>query len=304
MPGQFTAFIVFGIIALAVFGARFAIGDATTRIWVGIGAGAVGAFALLMLLLSSLTLVGTKDIGVVTSFGRPTGSLSNGIHVKAPWERVTSLDAAVQTDSFTQGGKDRYDCVTVRVARQATACVDVSIKWQIRQAAADSLFQNYRGFDRIRDALVTRELRQAINNQFSAYDPLAINANGDPAQASLTELAVKVQDQLRSQIGDQIDVQNVIIPVMHFDNDTQSRINALQAQVAQTRIAQQAKLTAQAQAEANQALAASVSNDPGVLQSKCLDLMQEALNKGQNIQPLAFQCLPTGTSATATIPVK
>jgi hypothetical protein len=38
-------------------------------------------------------------------------------------------------------------------------------------------------------------------------------------------------------------------------------------------------ITAQAQSAANQALAASVSTDPNVLVSKCLDLLSEAVNR-------------------------
>ena len=47
--------------------------------------------SLVLLLLSSLTVVGTRRIGVVTSFGKPNGTYSNGIHLKKPWEKVPIL---------------------------------------------------------------------------------------------------------------------------------------------------------------------------------------------------------------------
>ncbi len=98
---------------------------------------------------------------------------------------------------------------------------------------------------------------------------------------------------MRAQIGSQVQVLSVFVPVMHFDTATQSRLNALQAQVAQTRIAEQAIKTAQAQAAANAALAASVSTDNNVLVSKCLDVLAEMVNKGQTV-PAGFSCWPGG----------
>ena len=88
----------------------------------------------------------------------------------------------------------------------------------------------------------------------------------------------------------------LIIPVVHFDENTQSKVNALLAQVAQTRIAEQAVITAEQQALANQTLAESVSKDPNVLVSKCMDLLNEMVSKGQSI-PIGFSCWPGGGSS-------
>ena len=51
-------------------------------------------------------------------------------------------------------------------------------------------------------------------------------------------------------------------------------VNAFNSEVANTRIAEQRKLTAEKEAEANRVLSASVSNDPNVLVSKCLDIVK------------------------------
>lgn len=317
MPGLLIASIVLGVIVLLLLTGRLVVhkpdaNDTSSsaqeerafRTGLAVVAGIGSVIIVLLLLFASLAFVGTKDIGVKTAFGKPVGSLSNGIHFKAPWEKVTTIDDAVQIENYTAGPNDDGDCITVRIARQATACVDTSIKWQIKQSAGDALFRNYRNFDKIRDSLVKRNLQQAVNAHFGNYDPLGIDTNGDSTQVSLTDLSTAVQKQMATEIGDQIDVISVIIPVLHFDGDTQNRINSLQAQVAQTRIAQQAEKTAAAQAAANQALAASVSNAPGVLESKCLDLLQEALNKGQQIQPLAFQCFGSSNGSGAVVTVK
>jgi hypothetical protein len=83
------------------------------------------------------------------------------------------------------------------------------------------------------------------------------NAEGANVQALGDDVATK----LRSKVGDQIEILNVIVPLINYDEATQSRINALNVEKANTRIAEQRAQTAQAEARANEILAASVSND-------------------------------------------
>jgi regulator of protease activity HflC (stomatin/prohibitin superfamily) len=280
--------------------------------WGGYGAVAIG---VLIAILSCVTTVGTKNVGVLTTFGRPTGYLQNGLHWKAPWENVTELNDAVQTDTYASdggaGGRQQQGatatCINVRIARQGTACVNVSIRWQIRPTGVDYLFRNYKDNDAITDNLVLRDLQSAMNEAFSTYDPLGIDQNGLSTNSPLNaasgpSLSSQVHTQMVNEIGSWIDVQTVSIPLLNFDNATQDKINQLQQQVAATRVATQAQLTAQAQAAANQALAASVSNDPNVLTDKCLNILKEAVDKGQAL-PAGFSCF-AGSSATIAVPAK
>ena len=298
MPALFgfaVLLLVVAVLALLAAVASRVMGPGSSPVPGLVAAGAV-VLGLVCMLVSSYTAIGTQDIGVVTSFGKPVDALSNGVHFIAPWRKVTTLDGAIQTDSHTNESKD---CVKVRIAHQATACVDVSIRWQIRLTAADALFRSYRQFDHIRDSLVTRDLTSAMNDQFETYDVLAINAQGVSTAPPASAIADRVLKEMQTKSGDQIDVLSVIIPVMHFDDSTQGRINALQAQIAQTRIAEQAEQTAIAQASANRALAASVSRDPNVLVSRCYDLLAEAINKGYPL-PAGFSCV--GGSAAVVVP--
>jgi regulator of protease activity HflC (stomatin/prohibitin superfamily) len=271
--------------------------------------------AAVCLFFASVATVSTKNLGVLTTFGRPSGYLSNGFHWKAPWADVTELNDAVQTDTYASDGGSTgklqggavATCINVRIARQATACVNVSIRWQIKESGVDYLFRNYRGNATIQDNVVLRDLQQAMNEKFTAYDPLGIDANGNSTNEPLSavgkaSLSSDVQQQMAAEIGQYIDVQSVIIPLLNFDSATQDRINQLQQQVALTRIAQQAQQTAIAQAAANKALATSVSDDPNVLVSKCLDILQDAVSKGQAL-PAGFSCFGSG-GATVAVPSK
>jgi regulator of protease activity HflC (stomatin/prohibitin superfamily) len=254
-----------------------------------------GVLAVVCLFFSSAVIVSTKNVGIETSFGRPVGSMSNGFHFIAPWDMVTEMDAAIQTDNHVKDGAT-FACITVRIAHQATACVDASIRWRIEEDAADSLFRDYRDFDNVRDSLVTRDLNAALNAAFEDYDPLAIDGKGNSTSPTLESLSQEVLTRMQEEIHEQITVLSVIIPVIHYDDNTQQKVNALLAQVAQTRIAEQSVVTAEQQALANRTLAESVSKDPNVLVSKCVDLLAEMVSKGQQI-PIGFSCWPGGGSS-------
>src|SRR5215471_2475790 len=64
--------------------------------------------------VSSCTAVSTKNVGIETSFGATKGELSNGLHLKAPWYKVTEMNAAIQTDSYT----GNTTCLPARIANQ------------------------------------------------------------------------------------------------------------------------------------------------------------------------------------------
>ncbi|AWB92715.1 SPFH domain-containing protein [Aeromicrobium chenweiae] len=302
MSGTFVLTLLFLVVALGLLVASGAVQPTVKR---ALRLAAFGAFALtaICLVLSTFTVVPTRDIGIVTSFGKPVGNLDNGIHAKLPWEKVKTLDGAIQTDSYLERNSD--GCTEIRIGNESTACVDNSIRWRIKLEAGETLYQDYRDMDNIRRSLVTRELTAALNEVLSDYNPLSQiqDDTENPAGPNLNEFSRQVADRLRAQVGDQIDVKNVIIPLIHFDKPTQGKINLYQAEVANTRIAQQREKTATAQARANEKLKSSVSNNPNVLVSQCLDTFSEMVKEGQAI-PIGFSCWPGGAASSVVIPQK
>jgi regulator of protease activity HflC (stomatin/prohibitin superfamily) len=277
--------VIVSVIALLIRATSKNPAGRTTALRIGVVA---GGLAILVLILGSTTIVSTRNIGVVTTFGRPGATLSNGLHVKAPWQSVTEMNGTIQIDNHTGEA-----ATTVRLGNNSTANVDNSVRWRIQPAAADELFLDYREFDNVRDNLVTRELKAALNEVFSDFDPLAPeNSDGANVQA----LGDQVAEKLRKKVGGQIEIINVIVPLVNYDQATQDRINALNVEKANTRVAEQRAKTAAAEAKANEILAASVTNDPNVLVSKCLDAAREA-----HISPLG--CWPN-TTAVPTVPAR
>jgi len=289
------ALLIAGILALVALFA-IAAGWLAEERGAVLGGGAVMMLAILIVGFDSFTIVSTRNVGVVTEFGRPVGTLSNGIHLVAPWKRVNELSGVIHTDSQV-GGWNNGKCdngTAVRLANNSTACVDNTIRWRIVPEAGDTLFRDYQNDNNIKDSLVTRELNAVLNGVFATYNPLDPSAANGP---NLADLSKTVTDQLKEKVKPQIDVQNVIISLVHFDAQTQEKINGLQAQIANTRIAEESKRTATSQAEANRILADSVRGD-GVNTARCLELV----NSGKQL-PVGFQCFPA-SGLPMSIPVR
>jgi regulator of protease activity HflC (stomatin/prohibitin superfamily) len=300
MSWQMIAFIVLAsIAALTLVGmVGFTFFDATTPedrrsgFLRGLGSSvAVFSAGVLFLLGGCFTIVGTRQIAIQTIFGRPTGTaLNNGLHGKMPWTITHEMDGAIQIDKYVNENNNDQRIV-VRLGNSSTARADASIRWQIKQEAATELFQQYKTFDNVRTNLVERNLAVALNEVFAGYDPL------DPQNldhSPLPTLAKKAVDILRKEVGSQVDIYDINVPTIAYDQGTEDKINQLNQQRAQTSIASEAQKTADAQAKANEVISKSISNDPNVVTMNCIN---SAIAK--NISPLG--CWP-GSSVMPTIP--
>lgn len=227
-----------------------------------LGAGALTGLFLLCLICSTATVVSTRNVGIVTTMGRPNGELSNGFHVVAPWQDVTEMDGAIQLQKF-----EGDHSMEVRLGNNSTAKANVTIQWRLDPRSAPSLFLDYRSFKNIEENLVDKELGVAMNTELAKFDPLAPgNSDGAP----LVDISTNVQRDVQTAVGHRIEIQRVFVPLLSYDPATQDRINALNVEKANTRVAEQAKKTAEAQSEANKILAATVSNDPNVISNNCI----------------------------------
>lgn len=262
----------------------------------------IGAIALLVLAIlcgisSSWRKVGTKEEGIGLVYGSTHGRYGPGPHFTWPWVTIKEMDAAIQTDSFIAN-----DCIQVRIANQQTGCVDLSFQWRIKKEAVDTLYQNYRSFDHVRDALVTRRLGAAVNEVLAHYNPLAsITLTKGSTTPTYADLDRQVSDLMRTQVGARgIHVISTVIKLIHYDPATQARINQLQQQVAQTAIAVQEKETNIEKAKANNKLSASVDTSPNVLVSRCLDTLEQMVKNSQDV-PAGFSCWPGGSNLSGVI---
>jgi len=151
----------------------------------------------------------------------------------------------------------------VRLGNQSTALADVSIRpGNSSSPRPPELFQQYKTFDNVRVNLIERNLSVALNEVFAAFNPL------DPQNldvSPLPSLAKRAADIMRQDVGGQVDIFDVNVPTIQYDQGTEDKINQLNQQRAQTSIAVEAQKTAEAQAKANEILSRSISNDPMLL---------------------------------------
>src|SRR3954452_4566076 len=82
------------LVALAIF---FAGSSMRIKPLVGLVPLALG---LVIVAVSATTIIQAKNVGVLTTFGKPSGSLDAGLHFKMPWQKVTELDGTKITNKY------------------------------------------------------------------------------------------------------------------------------------------------------------------------------------------------------------
>ncbi|MGO2326318.1 SPFH domain-containing protein [Glutamicibacter arilaitensis] len=224
--------------------------------------------SLIVMAIACTTIVQPRTVGVKVALGKPTSVVSNGFHLKWPWEKVEKLDGSVQNDVYTGDS-----AIPVRLGNNGRADVDASIQWQLKTDDAMDVFLDYRTFEGIQSNLVDRNFRASLNEVMATYDPLEYGDSASGGQ-DLEGLAKSVQEKMQAKVKTQIEIRSVTLPIINFDEPTQNRINELQAETAKTRVAQQRKQTSTAEAEANKILERSLTNE--TLTSKCLDIVAES----------------------------
>lgn len=237
--------------------------EITTR---AAGSGAL-ALGVIMIALASTVAVPARTVGVVTAFGKPTGTLSNGLHLVKPWEDVEKMDASLQTNRYTGDS-----AIGVRLANQSEAKADASIQWQLREEDAEQMYLDYREFERIHNDLVDREFRASVNAVLASYNPLDAEAIAKGG-IDLNEFADDIKKDMQKRMGKSVEVRSVALPIIDYDEDTQRKIDQLQSEVANTRAAEQSKKTAKEIAEANEIMRRSLSDE--VLSQRCIEAAEK-----------------------------
>lgn len=250
--------------------------------------------------LTTFTTVEAKNVGVLTTFGKPSDrNLSAGAHLKAPWQKVTELDGTIQTDEY----RGDEGCIYVRIGDGSRSCVTLTNRWQIVDEQADVIFGDYRSddpTDSLRKAVVSTQLKAATQEVLAGYNPVAelevVEGSNAAAASELSfapdygQISADIKKAMESRPGsDLITIEDITVSYVSLSPSTQGTIDDFIAAVGQTRIAAQQKSTAVERKAANDTLASSVTND-GVLVSRCLDIVEQAVEQGYPFNG-AWSCL-------------
>ena len=243
----------------------------------------VGVLALVLVawLACSITTVGANTWSVRTSFGKPTGVIGSGLHFVAPWSTGTDFSSANQFVRFRgdgKGGEDESDepCITVRLARQATACVDGVVSYTQPSTHVQQLFLTWKTELRVRLLLVLQNTQQALNTELGSYDPLA---NAEQDADALARLSKAAEENLRNRLGSLFDGITIQLSNMDYDDTTESNIRNVQAAIAKTRVAMQDKLTADQIAAANKTISDSLKGDSVTAYYRCVEMLAATLKE-------------------------
>lgn len=185
---------------------------------------------IIFTITASANTVPTRNVGIVTSFNKPTGEVTGpGLKWVAPWKSIDDWDAS--RNSFDHRGKS---CVTVRITGLQNACVEVLIEWTTDQRRAPEQWASYkRDFNNFVAKRVEPNLVGAVNDAFADHDPLA-NVDGKTGQVLAPDtkpFVAEVKSNVEARIGADVDVHTVVIGFIRYDAETQKSIEAFQQKV-------------------------------------------------------------------------
>ncbi len=272
---------------------------ARLRRWVAGTAAAFIALGVACVAASAYDRVDIRNVGILTSFGRPQTVHDAGPWWHAPWKRVDELSEAYQQQSFesnsyqdaeqgkTSNSNDSGPAVLVRLGNNSNAYVVENLQWRLKSGAALRLFQDYGGsnvFGTIQNSIVDKQAQAILSRVFAGFNPqqqVAVNDNlptvpGLPpiqtvalVQPDLVGMANTVKKGLQAAVGNDVEIQYVNIPRIFYDPNTQAVIDGFNTKVQETKNAIQDANTALARKQANDTIAQSVQN-PLVVVAQCI----------------------------------
>lgn len=238
-------------------------------VWIGIVILAVAS-----LVGSSFTVIKPQTVGIEVQFGKPIRSLSNGLHLKSPLSTVEKLDGTVKNLGFNDPDKVENVNLEVRLASGAMAYPKANIEYRLMSEDAMQLFLDYRTEENIRLNTIQRDMEAITSDVFSSYDPLGKDTLKAGEEARINSMRKEITERMLEETGSSVEIRSITMPMVAYDTTTQDRINELQTEIAKTRVAEQKKSTAEAEARSNNVLSDSLSKE--ILTSKCLDIIKES----------------------------
>lgn len=267
---------------------RSALTWARRSTWLGVVIG------LILVALTVVVQVPVRNVGAVDAFGRPVGTKSNGIGVTWPWESVTIYDATVQTLVMEGDGKDEKPRQNVRIMNgTATAGMDVVVEWRIDPTVdIQTLHKDWRNFESLEARVVKPRLATSLNAVFETYDPLIAQREKGATPISLGTMEPKLKAELQAALPKEILVRSVMIAFVQYPPNVQKALDDMQVELANTQVALQQKLTAEAQKAAIETLA-SAKMTPEAFAQQCLIVTERLAQQGKPISA-AWTCVATG----------
>jgi regulator of protease activity HflC (stomatin/prohibitin superfamily) len=171
------------------------------------------AFVLVLVLLSSITRVGTGHVGVLTLFGRVTGeTLGEGLHLINPLK--TNNEMSVQTQTIKESA-------SVPSSEGLMMALDTSLIYHLNPDRAAEVFQKI-GAD-YEDKVVENQLRSAIREATASHTANALYTG------EREMVAKQIQERISEDLGKRgITVEAVLLRDVQLPATLKASIEAKQ----------------------------------------------------------------------------
>ena len=257
-----------------------------------ISAAILVALALVATLFSSLYFQDVGEAKVLKDF---TGNIigqdtSEGAALKAPWSSAINFDIRNQMAAYIGDGEDNYNGekpngpqITVQDKEGVSANLDIVVIYSIAPDAVTDIYSQYRSQENFTSRVIEQDIRSVVRNVPATYGTLELLNGREQAGADITA-------ELTDAWADKgITVNSVALQGIRYSDGVKERFDDAQAarievetakaKLASTEVsAQSAVVTAQANAEANAILAASLTEP--ILQQNYLDTLGKLAAEG------------------------
>jgi len=239
-----------------------------------------------------------QDVGQANVLRDWTGNIvgtetASGLHPKAPWVDAVTFDVRNQRAVFVSeqqagegdniGGSPDGPQITVQDAEGVTANIDIAIRYSLDPAAVRDIYSAYANEENLRTRLIFNDIRSVVRSVPGKFTTIQMLTDRNAVQEDILKaLTARWKD-------DGIIVEDVALQEIRYGEQVTSAYAA--AQEAQINVqteeakleaakvsAQQKVVQAQAEADANKILAASLTD--AILKQRYLDTLKELAAAG------------------------
>lgn len=280
---------IIGIIIL-VIGAGFAFfgPNAAARVGVALAAALLGGG---MLIFSSFY---TQEVGEAKVIKNWDGTIERedttaGPDWKFPNQEAIDFDITGQQAIYKLNGQSTGDEkvngpeITAQDKDGVTANIDVAVRYSIKPDSVSDIYTVYKSQEGFISRLIDQDIRSVVRNVPSSYSTVDVLGKRGEIEQKIVD-GLKARWEKQGVIVDSVALQGIRYPQVVQDRFTdaqnaKTQVVQEQAKLDATKIsAQQRIVEAEAQAEANRKLAASLS--PEILQSQQLETLKYLGEKG------------------------
>jgi regulator of protease activity HflC (stomatin/prohibitin superfamily) len=288
--------IILGIIAIVCLGVRKieydggpSSGGGTFPMWI------VGLvflfFAVIFGLFGCFYKLSAGQAAVVTSFtGKIDGTSSTtGAHFKAPWEKVTKYDLKNQIVTFAANGQGKNlddIAITAQTSDNASAKIDISVRYSLDPNKIRSIFTNFHSEDALRQRAIMVAIRSVSRDAPATFPAASLRQNRPKLTADITkELSTKLETF--GVIVDSVDIRGIT-----FDDTIENSLSAVQQALAAVQTARAQLSTAQIQAEVTKTDAQAQSDSDQIIRCGATSELTTKTVNGQDVSDIKVTPIP------------